>query len=114
MIELGQLEKRQADFAQRNIRIVAVSNDDVPTTKLTQDKFPHLTIVSDANLSIAKAMEVIHAGASPEGKDTSAPTTFLIDSDGTVRWFFRPDLVVVRLTPEELLAKIDPHLARTK
>ena len=29
MVELGELEKRHADFDKRNVRIYAISNDDV-------------------------------------------------------------------------------------
>lgn len=107
MIELGQLEKSQADFAQRGVRVAAISNDDQATAALTQAKFPHLLIVSDADQNVAKALQVLHPGAAPGGGDTSAPTTFLVDGAGTVRWLFRPDRFLVRLSPEQLLDAID-------
>lgn len=107
MIELGQLEKSQAAFAQRGVRVFAISNDDQATAKLTQEKFPHLTIVSDADQNLARAMQVIHPGAAPDGGDTNAPTTFLVDGSGRVRWLFRPDRFLVRLSPQQLLAAID-------
>ena|SRR5438067_6680422 len=112
MAELGELEKRQADFAERSVRIVAISNDDVDTAKKTQADFPHLTIVSDADMTIARAIEVVHAGASPEGRDANAPTTFLVDGAGTVRWYFRADRFTRRLSPDELLTAIDANLLR--
>ena len=107
MIELGQLEKNHAEFARRGVRVIAISNDDQATAKLTQAKFPHLGIVADADQSLAKAMQVIHPGAAPGGGDTNAPTTFLVDGVGQVRWLFRPERLLVRLAPEQLLAAID-------
>ncbi len=47
MIELGQLEGRHQDFDSRNVRVVAVSLDGLDDSRKTQDKFPHLVIVSD-------------------------------------------------------------------
>jgi peroxiredoxin len=114
LIELGQLEKQHAKFAEREVRIVAISNDDQATAKLTQADFPHLTIVSDADLSLAKAVEVVHAGAAQDGGDTSAPTTLLMDGDGVVRWLFRPSHINVRMSPEQVLAAIDENLATKK
>lgn len=106
MIELGQLEKQHQEFANRQVRLVAISNDDRATARLTQADFPHLIVVSDAQQSVAKAMQVLHLGAASDGTDTNAPTTFLIDGDGTVRWVFRPERFLVRLSPAELLEAI--------
>src|SRR5437879_1387999 len=102
MVELGQLEKQHAQFAQRGVRVIAISNDDQAATALTQADFPHLVVVSDAQQNIAKAMQVIHPGAAPGGTDTNAPTTFLVDGAGAVRWLFRPDRFLARLSPEAL------------
>lgn len=111
MIELGELESRQQDFASLKVRVFAISNDDVETAKLTQEKFPHLTIISDSQQALAKALMVIHASAAPGGTDTNAPTTFLV-KDGTVRWMFRPDRFLERLPAVDLLTAIDKALPR--
>lgn len=84
-----------------------VSNDDQATATLTQTQFPDLIVISDAKQSLAKAMQVLHAGMGPGGSDTNAPTTFLVDGEGYVRWFFRPDNFLDRLPPENLLAAVD-------
>jgi peroxiredoxin len=110
MIELGELERHHEEFARRRVQVVAVSNDDQATSQLTQADFPHLIIVSDADQSMAKAMQTLHAGAGPDGSTTNAPTTFLLDGEGVVRWFRRPERFMVRLSPSELLAAIDEHL----
>src|SRR5579862_5553407 len=110
MKELGQLEKQHQEFAKRNVRVIVVSNDDQESAQKTQADFPDLTVVSDKDQVLAKTLQVIHPGVGPGLTDTNAPTTFLIDGAGKVRWLFRPDTFVVRLTPEELLAAIDKNL----
>lgn len=107
MVELGQLEKHHAEFANRRVRVIVISNDDPATAQVTQSDFPHLVVVSDANQNMAKAIQVIHAGAGAKGDDTNAPTTFLVDGTGNVRWLFRPERFLVRLSPAELLKAID-------
>ncbi len=61
---------------------------------------------------MAKALQVIHPGVGPEGTDTNAPTTILVDGAGTVRWLFRADRFLTRLPPEDLLKAVDDHLPR--
>jgi peroxiredoxin len=106
MRELDQLEKRHEDFAKKGVRIVVISNDDLPTAQQTQTDFPHLVVVADMKQALASAMDVIHPGMGPNQSDTNAPTTFLVDRTGTVRWFFRPDRFLARLSADELLAAI--------
>ncbi|MBI3411967.1 MAG: redoxin domain-containing protein [Planctomycetes bacterium] len=106
MIELGQLEARHAEFAVKNARIVAASLDDLKHTAETQAKFAHLRLVSDAGRSLAGAADVIGPHHSPQGEDTAAPTTFIIDRKGVVRAIFRPDRYIERIGAEELLAKL--------
>jgi peroxiredoxin len=110
MVELGELEGHQQQLAERRVRVVVISNDDQETSRATQADFPHLVVVSDAGQNVAKAMQVIHAGAGQDGKDTNAPTTFLVDGNGQVLWFFRPDRYIARLPADELLRSIDRFL----
>src|SRR5712691_9076604 len=107
MVELGQLEARHADFDNQNVRIVAVSPDNLEESKKTQEAFPHLQIVSDAKLSMADALAIIDKGRGPGGEDTNAPTTMLVDGAGTVRWIYRADRFMVRLSPDDLLKAVD-------
>ncbi len=60
---------------------------------------------------MARVFDLIHEKMGLNQTDTNAPTTFLIDGAGKVRWLFRPDAFVVRLTPDELLAAIDGALS---
>ena len=99
MVELGELDGHERQFAAKQVRVVVISNDDLETAQITQAEFPHLVVVSDADQNIANAMEVIHKGAGRDGIDTNAPTTFLVDGQGQVRWFFRPrDRFIERLS----------------
>ena len=82
MIELGELERHQQDFARRNVRIVAVSVEGTTDAVKTQAQYPHLTVVADEGHGLSDAVEVIHANSNPSGGDTSAPTTILIDTEG--------------------------------
>jgi alkyl hydroperoxide reductase subunit AhpC len=107
MSELGELEKRHEDFQRRHVRVVVISNDKPETARATQKDFPHLVVVADAEQNMARALEVLHMRAGPQGSTTNAPTTFVVDGAGSVRWMFRPERVLVRLSPDELLATID-------
>jgi alkyl hydroperoxide reductase subunit AhpC len=107
VIELGQLETHHEEFARRNVEVVVISVEDQKDAQLTQKDFPHLVVVADYEQTLAKAVEVLHPGTSPEGGDTSAPTTILVDGSGTVRWVHRPPTVIGRLSPAEVLKAID-------
>jgi peroxiredoxin len=109
MVELGQLEARHEDFDRRNARVVAVSLDNVEDSAKTQEKFPHLAVISDADKSLAGAAELIAPQPSPTGGQTVAPTTVLIDRGGVVRWVSRKGTFLERPTPDEVLAALDQH-----
>ena len=107
MIELGELEGHHAEFKGREVDVVAISNDDLPTAQETAKDFPDLVIVADTDQKIAKALAVLHPGVGPKGTDTNAPTTILVDGSGIVRWLYRPARFIERLSPAEVLARID-------
>ena len=107
MIELGQLEAEHEMFDKRQARVIVVSIEDQETARQTQASFPHLVVVADADRQLSKAIDVIHRKSAIDGGDTSAPTTLLIDDQGMVRWLFRPDRFLKRLSPAELMAALD-------
>lgn len=92
------------------MRIVAVSLDGLEDTARSQEKFPHLVVLSDGEQTLTRAAEVLAPQHSPAGGETAAPTTILIDRQGQVRWVFRPDYYLHRLSPDELLAALQKHL----
>jgi len=110
MIELGKLEGQWREFENRKVRVVVISVEDLEAAKATQADFPHLVIVSDSERKLSNAVDVVHKGAAPDGGDSAAPTTLLIDGKGTVRWVFRPDRVFERLSPADLLKAIDKEM----
>ena len=109
MVELGELEAAHAEFEKRNTQILVASLEDQETAKLTQADFPHLVILSDPERKLLQAFEVVHPKSGPDGGDTAAPTTFLIDGQGFVRWTYRSPSVFRRLSPQEVLAAVDEH-----
>src|SRR5437870_2712399 len=110
MIELGQLEGSWKEFEKRKVSVVVVSVEDGEAARATQADFPHLVVVSDAERKLAEALAVMYARSAPGGRDTAAPTTILVDGGGTVRWVFRPDRVLTRLSPAEVLAAVDKEM----
>ncbi len=90
MVELGELEKHHKEFGDRNVRIISVSPDNLEDSKKTQDAFPHLQVVSDAELNMADALAVRDKKNKGEhGQETNSPTTILVDKTGTLK-FKRP------------------------
>jgi len=110
MIELGELEKRHADFEHKNTRIVAASVESQKAAQKTQAEHPHLTIVSDRDRKLIYALGAVSPYGFPDGSDAAAATTILVDAKGTVRWLYRPDLAIVPLSPDEVLAAVARYL----
>jgi alkyl hydroperoxide reductase subunit AhpC len=112
MIELGQLESHHDEFDKRQTRILVASTENAADAKLTQADFPHLLILADTKLELIKALGVMDPRPAPVGGGSmAAPTTFLVDKNGVVRWIFRPSRVIERLSPTDLAAAIDENLA---
>ena len=110
MIELGQLEAKHQDFTSRNIRIVAASVDRPEEAAKTQQQFPHITIVSDAEEQLMRATGMLGPQKSPEGKVIADPTTVLVNRTGTVDAILRADRYINRPTPDEVLSVAQKHL----
>jgi peroxiredoxin len=116
MTELGELESHFQEFKNRKDRvdIVAISTDNREDAQKSQTQFPHLKVVADTDQKMCQTLKVMHPGAGSGGQDTAAPTTILVDGEGTVRWLFRPDRFLERLSPAQLMAAIDAHMPVTK
>jgi peroxiredoxin len=110
MIELGQLERHHEDFTRRGTRVIVISLEGQDDARQTQARFPHLLVLADAGRGLSEVVGLIHTHSAPDGGDTSAPTTILIDRQGIVRWLYRSGAVVARLSPDEVLQAIDLHL----
>lgn len=110
MTELVQLERRHADFPRRNAGVIVISVEGQDEARKTQADFPHLTVLSDQDLSLTKAAGVIHPHAGPDEADIDIPTTILVDRRGIVRWVYRSPSVIARLSPDEVLQAIDQYM----
>jgi peroxiredoxin len=110
MIELGQLERHYEEFGRRHTRVIAVSVEGPDDAKKTQADFPHLLVLADQEKGLSKAAALLHANAGRDGSDVDAPTTILVNRQGTVRWLYRPGEVISRLSPEQVLQSIDEHM----
>ena len=110
MIELGQLERRHEDFARRNARVIVISVEGPETARKTQADFPDLLVLSDEGHGLSDAAALLHAHAGPDGGDVDAPTTILVDKQGTVRWLYRTPEVIARPSPDDVLRAIDAHM----
>src|SRR5438552_16650835 len=110
MIELGQLEEHHADFEKKHARVVVVSLDELEYARKTQERFPDLVILADPDAKLISAVKGIHPKAGPHGSDTAAPTTIILDGTGKVRWYKRPERVIARPEPDEVLAALDKTL----
>ena len=108
MTELGELESHFQEFDKRKTRILVISTDDRENAQKSQAQFPHLKAVADTDQKMCQTLNVM------DGEDKAAPTTILVDGQGTVRWLFRPDRFLERLSSAQLLAAIDAHLPVTK
>ena len=93
MIELGQLEAHHEDFARRNVRVMVVSLEGADDAVKTQEQFPHLKAVADAECHLIRVASVVHAHANPQGGDAAAPATILVDRQGVVRGCFDPTVI---------------------
>jgi peroxiredoxin len=113
-IELGKLEQRHAEFDERNTRIIAASLEGPADSQQSQAKFPHLTFIADEGRGLATAANVIGPHHGPEGQETTAPTTILIDRQRIVREVYRPDRYIRRRTPDEELEVIDECRLRSE
>ncbi len=112
MTELGQLESQWQEFEKRKVQIVAISVEDRDNARVTQTEYPHLLVVYDDDKKLSETLDVLHPNSAPDGGDTAAPTTILVDSQGVVRWLFRPDRFLTRLQPSEVLEAIDQKMPR--
>lgn len=99
-----------ARFKQYSTKIYAISVDPPEIARETQQQYPGIRIVADPDRRMANAFRTVHEKAGPAGEDIHAPTTLLVDREGTILWTHRPDRVLTRLTPDQLLAKVAEHV----
>lgn len=90
--------------------MIVVSVEGLDKARQTQANFPHLLVLADQQRSLSEAAGLLHRHAAPDGSDAAAPTTILVNRQGTVRWLFRPPQIITRLSPDEVLQAVDLHM----
>jgi peroxiredoxin len=84
--------------------VVAISVDPMPTNQALADKLglgDDLPLLADPDLATIRAF-----GVEDEGKDISLPATFVVGSDGKVRWIYVGDNPRDRPLVESVLAAV--------
>lgn len=90
--------------------MIAVTLENCELAAQTEAEFPHLLVLCDEGHGLSEAVGAVHAKAAPDGSDAATPTTLLVDRHGQLRWLFRPQAAITRLSPDDLLQAIDQHL----
>ena len=109
MIELGEFERESQRFADLGVTVICVSLDDLEIAAEVQRRFPSLLAVSDHRREITTGLDLLMRSPTGIGGEVVAPTTLLVDAQGTVRWLYRPENIIERLSTQEVLARVTEH-----
>ncbi|MGI2960229.1 peroxiredoxin family protein [Vibrio alginolyticus] len=129
--ELKMFEEMKPIFDRYNVKIVALSNDDVAAAQKHQQR-DHLThlMLSDPDLKVIKQYGVEHHkalggdGASSmtlfglpfptkmKYKPMAIPTSILIDENGIIQWIDQAEDVRLRASEEKLQGALKASFAR--
>lgn len=129
-MELKMFEEMKPIFDRFNVKIVALSNDEVAAAQKHQQR-DHLTheILSDPDLKVIKKYGVEHHKAlggdgvssmtlfglpfptKMKYKPMAIPTSILIDEYGVIQWIDQAEDVRLRASEEKLLAALNASFA---
>jgi peroxiredoxin len=107
MSQLREFAQHKADFDQMNIKIVALSVDDVEHAHMVWDKaadrrFP---ILSDPGGKVVRTYGLLHADGH-DGQNIALRTTIYIDANGREQWRRVSESVVDVPKVKEVMARI--------
>lgn len=89
MSQLREFARHKAEFDRRNIRLLAISTDDVSRnrgvwTKVVNRQFP---VLSDRDARAIREYGLLHAGGDDgKSRDIAVRTTLLVDEQGREVW----------------------------
>jgi len=108
MSELQGLQLNLSEFTARNCNVVAVVVDS-PGQNVTvvRDLDLGFPVLSDPALKVIDTYGLRHPGAGPEGRDIARPASFLIDTEGIIRWRDLTNNYRIRPHPDVILAELD-------
>ena len=105
---MRSLQAHLPEFAERGVRLVAISVDPPETSRDLRSKAGYtFTFLGDPSGAVLRAYDLLHPRAGPGGTDIARPAEFYIDATGTVRWANITPSYAVRATPQQMLKAID-------
>jgi peroxiredoxin len=112
--ELTGLQTIQSSIADLGAVLIGISPDTPAETEELRKRLGlTFTILSDANLSVTDSFGLRHVGGrGSTGQDTPFPTTFLVQSDGTVLTKFENETYQERPSPKDVLAAVKQLMVR--
>ena len=103
MSELQGLQSRIQDFRTAGFQVIAVCPDTIEQNSRVARRLKlDFPILSDGDLTVTKALGLLHEKGGMEGQDVPRPATYLIDS-GVIEWRDLTDNWRVRIHADELL-----------
>lgn len=94
-------------FAERNVRLAAISVDPVDVTARHCEKQGYtFEFLSDGQAEVIRRYDLLHPGGHG-GEDIARPAEFLVDPGGVVRWVNLTENFRVRSKGEEILRVLD-------
>jgi len=107
MRQLREFAQHKADFDKLNVRLVALSTDDLEHTRLAWkqaagEKFP---VLSDAGAKVIREYGLLDTESS-KGNEIAIRTTLLVDENGIERWRLVSDKVLDVPKPKDVLQRL--------
>ena len=106
--EFRSLQKSLPELSARGVRVAAISVDSPEDSRNWSSKQGFtFTLLSDQQLNVIRAYDLVHLGGGFDGPDIARPAEFLLDREGIVRWRYLTDSYKVRATPAMILNALD-------
>ncbi len=107
MSELQGLQSRISEFRDAGFKVIAISPDSIEeNSKVARRLKLDYPILSDSDLSLTKALGLLHEKGGMGGHDVPRPATFLVEG-GVIQWRDLTDNWRVRIQAKELLDVIN-------
>ena len=88
--------------------VLAICKDSVEDNATSVENLKlDFSLLSDPEVEVTKAYDLLHAEASIDGGDIARPAVFIIDRQGVVRWREITDNWRVRVRPETILKQLE-------
>jgi peroxiredoxin len=106
--ELRSFQNHLSEFAQRGIRLVAISADPPEVSQRHRTKMGYtFPFLADPKAEVIRQYDLVHHAAGPKGEDISRPAEFLLDPSGTITWRNLTGDAAVRARPQQVIRAFD-------